>query len=204
LSKIDTMNDFFFYLNLGFSHVLDINAYDHILFLIVLVVSFSFKQWKNILWLVTVFTLGHTLSLALSVYKIIDVNSALVEFLIPLTIFLTATKNIFSGLKTNSNSKVLLLFSFCFGWIHGLGFSNYFKMIVTETDLKIIKLIEFSLGIELAQIAIVIFIVALYHLVTPIFKISKRDWIFVISAIVIGITIPLLFERYDPFVSQLF
>lgn len=198
------MNDFLLYFELGYRHVLDIHAYDHILFLIVLVVSFSFKQWKNMLWLVSIFTLGHTFSLALSSYKIIDTNSNLVEFLIPLTIFLTAIKNIFTGVKTNANSKLLLFLSFCFGWIHGLGFSNYFKMLVSGLDSKIVELIEFSLGIEVAQIIIVIAIVAIYHLCTPIFKIAKKDWILVISSIVIGITIPMLMERYDAFIKFLF
>lgn len=203
LSKNNTMNDFLFYLELGCTHVLDINAYDHILFLIVLVVSFSFKQWKNMLWLVSLFTLGHTISLALSAYKIIYVAGDLVEFLIPMTIFITAVNNILSGGKNTSNSKLLLFLSFCFGWIHGLGFSNYFKMLISGLDAKLLPLIEFSLGIELAQIIIVIVIVALYHLLTPIFKISKRDWIVVISAIVLGITIPMLIQRYDGFIKHL-
>lgn len=198
------MNDFLFYLELGSTHVLDINAYDHILFLMVLVVSFSFKQWKNILWLVSLFTLGHSLSLGLSTYGIVNFNPELVEFLIPLTIFLTALKNVFSGVKTSSNPKILLFFSFCFGWIHGLGFSSYFKMLVSGLDSKILQLVEFSLGIELAQIIIVIGIVTLYHLITPLFKISKRDWILVISAIIIGVTIPMLIERYDGFIKHLF
>ncbi|MEI6866446.1 HupE/UreJ family protein [Flavicella sp.] len=198
------MNDFLLYFELGYRHVLDIQAYDHILFLIVLVVSFSFKQWKNMLWLVSVFTIGHTFSLALSSYKIVYTNSDLVEFLIPLTILLTAVKNIFTGVKTNANSKGLLFLSFCFGWIHGLGFSNYFKMLISDLDSKFFELIEFSLGIELAQIIIVVVIVALYHLLTPIFKISKKDWILVISSIVIGIIIPMLMERYDPFIKYLF
>jgi len=197
------MNDFLFYLELGCTHVLDINAYDHILFLIVLVVSFSFNQWKNILWMVSLFTLGHTVSLALSAYKIVYVTADLIEFLIPMTILLTALKNIFSGVKTSSNSKALLFFSFCFGWIHGLGFSNYFKMLIAGLDSKLFPLIEFSLGIELAQIIIVFGIVALYHLLTPIFNISKRDWILVISSIVIGIVIPMLIERYDGFIKHL-
>ena len=197
------MNDFLFYLELGCTHVLDINAYDHILFLIVLVVSFSFNQWKNVLWMVSLFTLGHTVSLALSAYKIVYVTADLIEFLIPMTILLTALKNIFSGVKTSSNSKALLFFSFCFGWIHGLGFSNYFKMLIAGLDSKLFPLIEFSLGIELAQIIIVFGIVALYHLLTPIFNISKRDWILVISSIVIGIVIPMLIERYDGFIKHL-
>jgi hypothetical protein len=196
------MNDFLFYLELGCTHVLDIQAYDHFLFLMVLVVSFSFKQWKNMLWFVSLFTLGHTISLALSTYNLVNIDIDLVEFIIPLTICLTALKNLFSGVKTSSNSKILLLFSFCFGWVHGLGFSNYFKMLISESDSKIIELVEFSLGIEVAQIIIVIAIVGLYHLLTPIFKISKRDWVLVISSIVIGITIPMLLERYEAFIED--
>lgn len=198
------MNDFLFYLQLGFSHVLDIQAYDHVLFLIVLVVSSSFKQWKNLLWLVSIFTVGHSVSLALSAYKIISVNSELVEFLIPLTIFITATKNIFSPIQSGGNTKLLWFFSFCFGWIHGLGFSSYFKMIIAGSESKLIELLEFSLGIELAQIAIVFGILLPYLFLSPLFKISKRDWILVVSSIVIGITIPMLLERYEPFVKQFF
>lgn len=198
------MNDFLFYLELGCKHVLDINAYDHILFLIVLVVSFSFKQWKDMLWLVSLFTLGHTISLSLSAYNFIHVNSNIIEFLIPLTIFLTAINNIFSGNKTSSDSKLLLFLSFSFGCIHGLGFSSYFKMLISGLDSKLIQLVEFSLGIEIAQITIVIGIVTLYHLLTPIFKINKRDWILVVSSIVFGISIPMLVERFDPFINYLF
>lgn len=198
------MDDFLFYFQLGYSHVLDINGYDHVLFLIVLVVSSSFKQWKNLLWLVSLFTLGHTISLALSAYKIVTVSSALVEFLIPLTIALTAAKNIFSGVKANNKAKLLLFISFCFGWIHGLGFSTYFKMLIAESETKLVELIEFSLGIEAAQIAIVFAVLLPYFLLNTVFKISKRDWILVVSAIVIGITIPMLIERYDPFIKQIF
>lgn len=198
------MNEFLFYLQLGFTHVMDIKAYDHVLFLIVLVVSYSFKQWKNLLWLVSLFTLGHSLSLALSAYKIVSVNSDLVEFLIPLTIFLTALKNIFSGVKSNSNSKILLLFSFCFGWIHGLGFSSYFKMLIADSDTKLMELIEFSLGIELAQLVIVVGVLLPYFIGNTIFKISKTHWVLVLSAMVMGITIPMLIERYGPFMEHFF
>jgi ABC-type nickel/cobalt efflux system permease component RcnA len=198
------MNDLLFYLQLGFSHVLDIQAYDHVLFLIVLVVSYSFKQWKNLLWLVSLFTIGHTLSLGLSAYKIISVNSGFVEFLIPMTIFITAAKNIFSGVKTSSNSKLLLFFSFCFGWIHGLGFSSYFKMLLAGSETKFLELLEFSLGIEAAQIAIVFCVLIPYLLLKPLFKITKRDWILVVSALILGITIPMLIERYEGFIKHLF
>ncbi len=193
-----------FYMELGIAHVLDIRAYDHMLFLIVLVVSFSLKQWKNILWLVSVFTAGHTVSLALSAYNIIDVDASLIEFFIPLTIFLTALKHLLSGVKTTSNSKVLMLLSFCFGCIHGMGFARYFNMLVVSSDTKALNLLEFSLGIEIAQLIIVVVVVLLYHLITPLLKISKRDWVLVISSVVIGVTIPMLLTRYNAFAAYLF
>lgn len=203
MEKIQRMDQFLFYLELGCKHVLDLGAYDHILFLAVLIISFSFKQWKNMLALITLFTIGHTTSLALAAYKIVNVNPAIVEFLIPITILITAVKNIVSGANSSQSSKALLFLSFAFGWIHGLGFSNYFKMLIAGMDSKLLPLIEFSLGIELAQIIVVLVLVTAYHLLTPLFKISKRDWIIVGSAIVTGMIIPMLIERLDPFVKAI-
>lgn len=197
------MNDFIFYFKLGLNHVLDLQAYDHVLFLMVLVAAYSLKQWKELLWLVTAFTLGHTLTLALSTYKLISVNAAIVEFLIPATIVFTAVLNLFSAGKTSGMSKLILFLSFCFGWIHGLGFSNYFKMLIAGSDTKLLQLIEFSLGIEAAQLVIVVIITALFLLLHTIFKVSKRDWVLVLSSIVIGIAIPMLVERYEDFIRQL-
>lgn len=197
------MNDFIFYFKLGLNHVLDLQAYDHVLFLMVLVAAYSLKQWKELLWLVTAFTLGHTLTLALSTYKLISVNAAIVEFLIPATIVFTAVLNLFSAGKTSGMSKLILFLSFCFGWIHGLGFSNYFKMLIAGSDTKLLQLIEFSLGIEAAQLFIVVIITALFLLLHTIFKVSKRDWVLVLSSIVIGIAIPMLVERYEDFIRQL-
>ncbi len=197
------MDDFIFYFKLGLNHVLDLQAYDHVLFLIVLVVGYTLKQWKELLWLVTAFTLGHTLTLALSTYKIISVNAAIVEFLIPATIVFTAILNLFSGGKSSGISKLIVFLSFCFGWIHGLGFSNYFKMLMSGSDSKLVQLIEFSLGIEVAQLVIVVLISAGYFLFHTILKVSKRDWVLVLSSIVIGVAIPMLVARYDDFIRQL-
>jgi hypothetical protein len=197
------MQDFFLYFKLGLEHVLDLNAYDHILFLIVLVVAYNFKQWKALLWLVTLFTIGHSLSLALSAYKFIAADVGFVEFLIPLTIVITALINVFSGTKNGGLTKIILFLSFCFGWIHGLGFSFYFKMLLDASESKLIPLLEFSLGIEAAQLCVVVGISVVYALVHNIFRVTKRDWILVLSSIVIGIAIPMLIERFDAFVSVL-
>ncbi|UZH56506.1 HupE/UreJ family protein [Salinimicrobium tongyeongense] len=192
------MSQFWLYFQLGLEHVLDWNAYDHILFLIVLVASFSFLTWKKVFWLVTIFTLGHMLSLFLSVYKIVLVNTTLVEFLIPVTILATAIFNMInSKKKENKNNVSLLYFSTAFfGIIHGLGFSSYFKMIASGSDSLFLPLLEFALGIEAAQIIVVLAVLLLSFLFQNVLQVSRRDWILVVSAIVIGIILPILKENY--------
>src|SRR5690606_2489316 len=125
---------------------------------IVLTIPFTFDAWKRVLWLVTIFTIGHSLSLILSVYNIVSVNTTLVEFLIPITILIAAVFNIFVAGKGGRKEKYSLVFfvTLFFGLIHGLGFSNYFKQIVSSKDSKILPLLEFALGIELAQVIIVL------------------------------------------------
>lgn len=190
------MIDFQFFVETGLFHVLDPKAYDHILFLTVLAVIYQFKDWKSVIWLVTFFTLGHTLTLALSVYKVLSIDTKYVEFLIPLTIFITGILNIFL-IKTSTgiNGKVNIFLAFFFGTIHGLGFSSYFQMMIGKSENKIIPLLEFALGIEFAQIAIVLAVLLFGWIFQNIFKVSKRDWIMVISAMVAGITIPMMIDR---------
>ena len=185
------------FFELGLTHVLDINGYDHVLFLIVLAAPYLFSNWKKVLFLVTVFTVGHSISLILSSYNFISVNSGLVEFIIPVTIAVTALFNIFSSGKMISNTKIGLVFfaTLFFGVVHGLGFSGYFKMIVGNTDYKFIPLIEFALGVEVAQIIIVIAVLVLASIVQNILNISKRDWVLVISSITLGLVIPMLLSR---------
>ncbi|MDY7394749.1 HupE/UreJ family protein [Aureibaculum sp. 2210JD6-5] len=190
------MEDFILYLKLGLYHVLDWQAYDHILFLIALVVIYNFSNWKKVIWLVTLFTIAHTLTLALAAYKVINVNISIVEFLIPLTIFITAAVNIFTVKKSKQkNSNVNLFFALFFGLIHGLGFSNYFRMLMDDSEAKLLPLLEFAIGIEIAQVIIVITLLVLGYIAQTFFRISKRDWVLVLSSIVIGVVIPMLFDR---------
>lgn len=191
------MDNFILYLKMGINHVLDLEAYDHILFLVALAVIFSFSNARKLTWLVTLFTVGHTLTLALSTYGVLKVDLKIVEFLIPVTIFITAMFNIFNVGNYNSGFRgnINLLFALFFGLIHGLGFSNYFKMMIGKEEDKLLPLLEFALGIEVAQVIIVLLILLLGFFVTTFFKASKRDWILVISAIVIGFVIPMIQER---------
>ena len=181
---------------MGLNHVLDLSAYDHILFLIVLAVVFSFNQWKKVLWLVTLFTIGHSVTLALSAYGILKIRVDLIEFLIPLTIFITGVVNILTAKKSSSGKESInLIFAVLFGLIHGLGFSNYFKMMVGKEENKLFPLLEFALGIEAAQIIIVLGILILGTLLQSFFRVTRRDWILVTSSIVIGFAIQMMLDR---------
>ena len=188
------LENFWFNVQYGMNHVLDPNGYDHVLFLMVLAVPYVFKDWKRILLLVSMFTLGHTLSLVLAAYGVVSVNAALVEFLIPITILITALYNVFTaGKKDKGNSIGLLFFAtLFFGLIHGLGFAREFKMFAGQSENKLELLIEFALGIELAQIIVVFVVLFLGFLFQTLFRFSKRDWVMVLSAVVVGLVIPMI------------
>ncbi|TBW27128.1 HupE/UreJ family protein [Gramella sp. KN1008] len=194
------MSQFWLYFRLGLDHVLDWQAYDHVLFLVVLVASYGFTSWKRVLWLVTLFTLGHTLALFLSVYGIVKVATDYVEFLIPVTILATAIFDIATAGKKlkNTNYSLLYFTTIFFGLIHGLGFSSYFKMIAAGSDAKFWPLVEFALGIEIAQVIVVLAVMIVGFICQNIFNVSRRDWILVTASIVIGIILPILQESYQP------
>jgi len=188
------LDNFWFNVKYGIDHVLDINAYDHVLFLIVLTVPYLFKDWKRVLLLVSMFTLGHSLSLLLAAYKVISVNAKIVEFLIPITILIVAIFNVFTSGKNAKKEKIGILFlsTLFFGLVHGLGFAREFQILLSDNDNKLVLLLEFALGIELAQVIIVFIVLFLGFLIQTIFRFSKRDWIMVISSIVIGLVIPMI------------
>ncbi|MBU2927953.1 HupE/UreJ family protein [Winogradskyella psychrotolerans] len=188
------LENFWFNVQYGMNHVLDINGYDHILFLMVLSVPYVFNDWKRVLILVTTFTVGHTLSLVLAAYGVVSINGKLVEFLIPLTILIMALYNVFTAGKKSKNSKLGLLFftTLFFGLIHGLGFAREFKMFAGQSEGKLELLIEFALGIELAQVIIVFVVLFIGYLCQTIFRFSRRDWVMVLSAVVVGLVIPMI------------
>lgn len=191
------MSEFMLYFQLGLKHVLDINAYDHVLFLIALVVPYSFKDWKKIVTLVTIFTLGHTLALLISAFDMVKINSSLVEFLIPITILCTAIYNLFNAGKGGGKSSisVVVFITLFFGIIHGLGFSNYFNSILAgNSSDKMLPLLEFALGIELAQLIVVLVVLILSFFIQYFFRNSKRNWVLITSSIIIGVVIPMLIE----------
>jgi hypothetical protein len=191
------MSEFWIYFQIGLKHVLDIHAYDHVLFLIALAVPFLFKDWQRIVLLVSMFTIGHTLALLLSIFGIIAIKVNVVELLIPITILIVALFSIFTSGKSNKKESINLVFfiTLFFGIIHGLGFSNYFKSILGGSpSSKLLPLSEFALGIEAAQIVVVFVVLVLSYIVQTVFRFSKRDWTLVMSAFIIGVVLPMIVE----------
>ncbi|PWA05543.1 HupE/UreJ family protein [Flavobacterium psychrotolerans] len=191
------MSEFLTYFQLAWGHVLDIKGFDHVLFLIALALPYGFKDWKRLLLLVTIFTIGQTLALLLSFFGIVIIKLLLVEFLIPITILITALFNLFSVGKSYKGNSINLIgiVTLFFGIIHGLEFSIYFKSIIKGSlSDKIKPLFEFALGIEVAQILIVLVVLIFSYILQNFFRFSKRDFTLVFSSFVIGVVLPIIIE----------
>lgn len=172
------------YLELGFDHILDLNGYDHILFLVALCAAYSFREWKKILILVTAFTIGHSITLALSALSIINIDAELIELLIPITILITAILNLIINPKQGSLKwQFIYLLPLFFGFIHGMGFSNYFKALLGKESEIILPLFAFNLGVELGQICIVGILMVINYLITGLGKVPQRSWRILVSII---------------------
>lgn len=189
------MDTFPFFVNEGLVHVLDPNAYDHILFLAALAVPFLFKQWKQVVLLATIFTITHCASLALSAFDVFRADMEIIETLIPLTILATALGNIALALTEQLGKAGWIhgIATGVFGLIHGFGFSSHFNMLMQAYDQKLLPFLGFALGIELSQLIVILLILAI---TTALFRMSplKQKWsVIVLSAVVIAFTIPLLF-----------
>lgn len=192
------MYDFWFYCKLGINHVLDWGAYDHVLFLSALAAPFTFKHWKKVVVLATLFTIAHCLSLVFSAYDIINVDVELIEFLIPLTILLTAFFNIAQVFLVPGKNKAYLLefATTFFGIIHGFGFSNYFNMLVSEEEEKIGPLLGFASGIEISQIMIIFSILTLAFIMQNKFGMKRSVFTVLISSAIVLLTIPMLINSW--------
>ncbi|RLD65330.1 MAG: HupE/UreJ family protein [Bacteroidetes bacterium] len=191
------MSLFYVYLQLGFDHIIDYQAFDHILFIITLTAVYLLVDWKKVLILITAFTIGHTATLALSTLNILSIDSSLVEFLIPLTIFITAIGNIFEN-KTDFSSRLhnfKYLTALIFGLIHGLGFSNYLKSLLGMEQSLIKPLFAFNLGLEIGQVIIVLIILIISSIAVGILNIKKREWNLILSGAGLGVSVVLMLER---------
>ena len=189
------MQDFIFYLKLGWEHIISLDALDHQLFVLVLVAVYSFSDWKKILVMVTAFTIGHSITLALSTLDIIRISSDWVEFLIPLTIVITAFDNIIFKGNQSKLMRINYFLALFFGMIHGMGFANTARMMLAKEQNLFTPLLGFNIGLELGQIVVVIAFLILLFVVIKIFRVHKKDWIMFISSGVFALALKMTLER---------
>ena len=186
------------YFGLGVNHIADFAGYDHILFLVCLTAVYVIREWKRLLILITAFTLGHSVSLVLATFNLVYFSTDWIEFLIPLTIFLTALWNILEKKETVSRKGHYIKYSAAlfFGLIHGLGFSFYLRSLLSTADNLAIPLLGFNLGIEAGQIIIVTVILALSYIAHRYVRIAHREWNLILSGAGMGISLILMGERF--------
>jgi hypothetical protein len=189
------MSDLGFYFGLGWKHIISIDALDHQLFILALASVYTFSNIKQVLILVTAFTIGHSLTLALSVLDVIRFPGKWVEFLIPCTIFITAINNLWRVNKKNGSVNVNYWLALFFGLIHGMGFANTIRIMLARDQTIGWGLFGFNLGLEAGQIVVVAIILLLAFLFMNLMKVTRRDWVFFISAGVFALSVQMAFER---------
>lgn len=190
------MQDFWFYFKWGWHHIISTDALDHQLFIAALAAIYMLRDWRQVLVLVTAFTIGHSLTLALSVLDIIRVKSDWVEFLIPITIVLTAVSNFYQRSFTPKSIRINYFLALFFGLIHGLGFASGIRMALASDQSLGWSLLGFNLGLEAGQIFVVILLLLLAYLVVGIFQVNRRDWVIFLSAAVFGLALKMTMERF--------
>ncbi len=192
------MTEFWFYFKTGLDHVINWQNYAHILFIILLSVAYQFNAWKRLLLLISLFTLGHFLAVLMVSYGVVKVSLGMVGFLIAVVIIFTALFNIFTAGKEKRREKMGLLFalSLFLGLLRGLEFAPQFLNIIGQKN-KLLPLLEIELGVESAQLIVALIVLVLGAIVQIIFRFNKRDWVLVISSIILGLSIPMLFNSWN-------
>jgi hypothetical protein len=189
------MSDFGFYFRLGWEHIISWDALDHQLFILTLAAIYLLKDWKQVLVLVTAFTIGHSLTLALTVFKIIHFPSDWIEFLIPCTIVITAISNLFQKNFTAKSIRINYFLALFFGLIHGMGFANKLRYILAADQSIGWSLFGFNVGLEAGQIVLVILILLISFLFVQFIKVNRRDWVIFVSAAAFGLALKMALER---------
>lgn len=191
------MSYFWTYLLLGFQHILNWQAFDHLLFILAITCLFTWSDVKHVLWLVTAFTVGHSVTLALATIGWVSVHAAWIEFLIPCTILLSAAINLnFKDSKKRDTTKSAYYIVLGFGLIHGLGFSNYLQSLLGRETSLWGPLLAFNLGLEFGQLIIVALILIITTTVMSFTRVKRIHFVYVISGIIIGLVIPMIFARW--------
>ena len=189
------MQDFGTYFGWGWEHIISWDALDHQLFIAALAAIYILREWKQVLILVTAFTIGHSLTLALSVMDVIRFSSKWVEFLIPCTIVITSFSNLFQKKFTEKTIRINYFLALLFGLIHGMGFANAIRFALAKDQSLGWSLLGFNLGLEAGQIVVVTIILIVGYIITNLFKVPRRDWVLFLSAAVFGLSLKMVIER---------
>lgn len=189
------MQDFLFYLQLGWEHIISKDALDHQLFILALIAIFSFRDWKKVLILVTAFTIGHSLTLVLSALDVFRFPSDWVEFLIPCTIVFTALDNIIFSKNEKKLIQLNYYLALLFGLIHGMGFANSVRMMLASEQDITLPLFGFNVGLELGQIVVVAIALFIHYIFSEFLKLSNKIWIYIISVPIFIFALKMALER---------
>ena len=189
------MQDFLFYLQLGWEHIISKDALDHQLFILALIAIFSFRDWKKVLILVTAFTIGHSLTLVLSALDVFRFPSDWVEFLIPCTIVFTALDNIIFSKNEKKLIQLNYYLALLFGLIHGMGFANSVRMMLANEQDITLPLFGFNVGLELGQIVVVAIALFIHYIFSEVLKLSNKIWIYIISVPIFLFALKMALER---------
>ena len=189
------MQDFLFYLQLGWEHIISKDALDHQLFILALIAIFSFRDWKKVLILVTAFTIGHSLTLVLSALDVFRFPSDWVEFLIPCTIVFTSLDNIIFSKNEKKLIRLNYYLALLFGLIHGMGFANSVRMMLASEQDITLPLFGFNVGLELGQIVVVAIALFIHYIFSEVLKLSNKIWIYIISVPIFIFALKMALER---------
>jgi ABC-type antimicrobial peptide transport system permease subunit len=197
------MDDFLIYLRLGFDHITDPRGYDHILFVVALCAVYTIGQWRQVLILVTAFTIGHSITLALATLQLIHYKTDLIELLIPVTILITAVTNFFfqesSSRKSTKTQQPKRSWRYglalTFGLIHGMGFSNYLRSLLGREANIVKPLLAFNIGLEIGQLVIVSLVLILAYILIDMARVSRLRWTLIVSGLVAGMALSLIINN---------
>lgn len=191
------MTDFYLWFTTGLQHILDLNGYDHICYIAALTVMFPPREWKKLLVLVTAFTIGHSLTLALSVLNIISVPQSLIECLIPVTIITTCVYNLSTYKNPPKGVSFIYVLALTFGFIHGMGFSYLLRSLLGREESIVGPLFSFNLGLELGQLLIVACVLLISVFLERLIRVERKHYARFVSSAVCVIAIVLLIQRIN-------
>lgn len=191
------MQDFGLYFQLGWQHICNCEGYDHILFVTVLCGTYLLADWRKVLVLVTAFTIGHSVTLALSVLNLIHINTSLIEFLIPVTIVITSLINILKKERDAATMRLNYILAMFFGLIHGMGFSNYLKSLLGTSTNITAELFAFNIGLEFGQVLIVLSALLISYILISVARTPRRAWTLFLSSAIFGVALIMCIQRFQ-------